>query len=163
MHHDTEHHDTSLTKEMSSFLCPGSPHSPRRLCSLSSSPPPPNSQVRTIFLTILSIATKSFFITRRTVILQIKYTIYCCIKTGEHIWRFLFCLQPFFRSVYTKQNIHKMFYILDQLYLQKEDEAHDDTKLDDLEIMLTDQLWILAKSLLLLLVLPQSNFGNYNL
>ena len=58
-------------------------------------------------------------------------------------------------------NLHFFFVISHNL--QEEDEAEDDAKLDDLKIMLTDQLWIPAQSLLLLLVLPQSHFGNHHL
>ena len=62
---------------------------------------------------------------------------------------------------YINENIHFFFVISHNL--QEEDEAEDDTKLDNLEIMLADQLWIPAQSLLLLLVLPQSHFRNHHL
>ena len=65
------HHETSLTKEISSFLVPSHLQSPLRALPLpSSSSTSTVSQVRTIFFTILSIATKSFFITRSIVILK---------------------------------------------------------------------------------------------
>ena len=73
------HHETSLTKEISSFLAPShlqslysqlSPLPCLPLPPSSSTKTSPVSQVRTIFFTILSIATKSFFITNSIVILK---------------------------------------------------------------------------------------------
>ena len=74
------HHETSLTKEISSFLAPSHLQSLySQLSPLPGLPLPPSSstrtspvsQVRTIFFTILSIATKSFLITKSIVILKV--------------------------------------------------------------------------------------------
>ena len=154
------HHETSLTKEISSFLAPSHRQSPWPCLALplsSSTRTSPVSQVRTIFFTILSMATKSFFITKSIVILkewkENQKTRSVSIIGGKAatFWKFL---RPSNRkqSIFLAVLLYNIISIWRRADLQEYNQADDYSQLNNLQVIFRKVFRVLAGSFLIFFI-----------